>query len=153
MSLWASAILLLMLTHRASWMHYKKGNNTRIAPVKETEQQQRTVRFNLNIMRTGGSALLLLATIVLCFIAVSENRSVRGFEPRCMCARVTDKYIPPSAILKIEMFLPGPGCSKLQIIATMKHRIRVCLDPEAEWGRTIVAFMHRNKKKTIYNLE
>lgn len=80
-------------------------------------------------------------------------------ELRCIC--LTTQSFHPGLIAKLQLILPGPHCSRLEIIATLKgHTQQVCLDPQAPG---IKEFIHnkmnnnnqknmKNKKRTLRRL-
>ncbi|NP_001075355.2 C-X-C motif chemokine 6 [Equus asinus] len=51
-------------------------------------------------------------------------------ELRCMCLTVTPG-IHPKMISSLQVFAVGPQCSKVEVVATLKNKKEVCLDPEA----------------------
>ncbi|XP_025032401.1 interleukin-8-like isoform X2 [Python bivittatus] len=62
-------------------------------------------------------------------------------EQRCQCISVTSVFIPFKTISSVHLISPRPGCSRLQVIATLKNGRSVCLDSEARWVKVIIRVM------------
>ncbi|XP_035877938.1 C-X-C motif chemokine 15-like isoform X2 [Phyllostomus discolor] len=77
---------------------------------------------------------LLLAVLVLgIFADPCESQ-----ELRCQCIQTHSSFIPVKFISKVQLILEGASCSRKEIIVTLKSGKLVCLDPEAEWVKTII---------------
>ncbi|XP_072600973.1 C-X-C motif chemokine 6-like [Vulpes vulpes] len=50
-------------------------------------------------------------------------------ELRCVCLTTTPG-IHPRMIAKVQVVAAGPQCPKVEVVATLKNRREVCLDPE-----------------------
>ncbi|XP_004419226.1 PREDICTED: C-X-C motif chemokine 6 [Ceratotherium simum simum] len=51
-------------------------------------------------------------------------------ELRCVCLTITPG-IHPRMISSLQVIAVGPQCPKVEVIATLKNKKEVCLDPEA----------------------
>ncbi|XP_036906903.1 C-X-C motif chemokine 13 [Sturnira hondurensis] len=49
---------------------------------------------------------------------------------RCQCTRVTRRMPRLNSIKRIKTFPPGNGCPRLEILAWLKNKTTVCLDPK-----------------------
>ncbi|XP_003932152.1 C-X-C motif chemokine 5 isoform X1 [Saimiri boliviensis] len=58
-------------------------------------------------------------------------------ELRCICLHTTER-VPPKMISNLQVFTPGPQCSKVEVIASMKNGEEVCLDPEAPFLKKVI---------------
>ncbi|XP_017368419.1 C-X-C motif chemokine 5 [Cebus imitator] len=58
-------------------------------------------------------------------------------ELRCICLHTTQR-VPPKMISNLQVFVPGPQCSIVEVIASMKNGEEVCLDPEAPFLKKVI---------------
>ncbi|XP_002745800.4 C-X-C motif chemokine 5 [Callithrix jacchus] len=58
-------------------------------------------------------------------------------ELRCICLHTTQRD-PPKMISNLQVFAPGPQCSKVEVIASMKNGEEVCLDPETPFLKKVI---------------
>ncbi|KAB0336853.1 hypothetical protein E2I00_017643, partial [Balaenoptera physalus] len=61
-------------------------------------------------------------------------------ELRCMCLTTTPG-IHPKMVSNLQVIAPGPQCSKVEVVATLKNRKEVCLDPEAPLIKKVIQKM------------
>ncbi|XP_025777146.1 platelet basic protein-like isoform X2 [Puma concolor] len=79
-----------------------------------------------------------LATAVAVPEHAAKHADVEPFvELRCLCMK-TVSGIHPSNIQNLEVLRAGPHCANVEVIATLKNRNKVCLDPEAPKIKKIV---------------
>ncbi|XP_072354023.1 alveolar macrophage chemotactic factor-like isoform X2 [Scyliorhinus torazame] len=83
---------------------------------------------------------LLLGTIVICLAA-------HGFcigtitNSRCKCVNVISNFIHPRKYQHVGVFNQGSYCRKVEIVITLKHGKRVCVNPETQWVKRMVSFL------------
>uniref|UniRef100_A0A2K6UPC5 C-X-C motif chemokine n=1 Tax=Saimiri boliviensis boliviensis TaxID=39432 RepID=A0A2K6UPC5_SAIBB len=85
---------------------------------------------------------LLLLLLTRCIPAsagplLSREFSQQPAELRCICLHTTER-VPPKMISNLQVFTPGPQCSKVEVIASMKNGEEVCLDPEAPFLKKVI---------------
>ncbi|XP_025032400.1 alveolar macrophage chemotactic factor-like isoform X1 [Python bivittatus] len=91
-------------------------------------------------------ASFLLLSLLVVLVSSAENASPTRVasvpeEQRCQCISVTSVFIPFKTISSVHLISPRPGCSRLQVIATLKNGRSVCLDSEARWVKVIIRVM------------
>ncbi|XP_038647746.1 interleukin-8-like isoform X2 [Scyliorhinus canicula] len=83
---------------------------------------------------------LLLGTIVICLAA-------HGFcigtitNSRCKCVNVISNFIHPRRYQHVGVFNQGSFCRKVEIVITLKHGKRVCVNPKTQWVKRMVSFL------------
>ncbi|KAF0885782.1 AMC2 factor, partial [Crocuta crocuta] len=68
-------------------------------------------------------------SLSLCLCAPAGPVAVIVRELRCVCLTTTPG-IHPKMIAKMQVIGAGPQCPKVEVIATLKNKKEVCLDPE-----------------------
>ncbi|XP_019323235.1 alveolar macrophage chemotactic factor-like [Panthera pardus] len=83
--------------------------------------------------RLSGSLCALLLLLLLLTppgpLASAGPVAVIVRELRCVCLTTTPG-IHPKMIAKMQVIAAGPQCPKVEVIATLKNKKEVCLDPE-----------------------
>ncbi|XP_067879772.1 interleukin-8-like [Heterodontus francisci] len=92
------------------------------------------------------NVLTLFVLYVLSTQAASIGRA--GMNLRCQCIKTSSTFIHPRFMENIEIVPSGPHCENVEIIATLKHMDRVCLDPVAHWVKKVIERMIKHSKKT-----
>lgn len=82
----------------------------------------------------SSGTFLLLAVLVLGILA----DPCESQELRCQCIQTYSDFVPPKFFTNIRLIPEGAYCSRKEIIVTLKDGRLVCLDPEAEWVKTII---------------
>ncbi|XP_049645822.1 C-X-C motif chemokine 6-like [Suncus etruscus] len=74
-------------------------------------------------------------------------------ELRCICLTVTQSSFHSSLISTLQLIFPGPHCSRLEILATLKGRTEpVCLDPQTPWIKGFIySKLNNNNQKSMKN--
>ncbi|XP_059867694.1 C-X-C motif chemokine 6 isoform X4 [Delphinus delphis] len=91
----------------------------------------------------SGSLCLLLALLLLTPpgpLASAGPVAVIVRELRCMCLTTTPG-IHPKMVSNLKVIAPGPQCSKVEVVATLKNKKEVCLDPEAPLIKKVIQKM------------
>ncbi|KAM9087234.1 C-X-C motif chemokine 6 [Eschrichtius robustus] len=91
----------------------------------------------------SGSLRLLLALLLLTPpgpLASAGPVAAIVRELRCMCLTTTPG-IHPKMVSNLQVIAPGPQCSKVEVVATLKNRKEVCLDPEAPLIKKVIQKM------------
>ncbi|XP_048461196.1 interleukin-8-like [Rhincodon typus] len=93
---------------------------------------------------------LTILTLFVIYLASTQAASLRhtGMSLRCQCIKTNSKFIHPKHMENIEIIPSGPHCPTIEIIATLKSRSQVCLDPNAVWVKKIIDMMINGPKKT-----
>ncbi|XP_075785493.1 alveolar macrophage chemotactic factor-like [Pelodiscus sinensis] len=81
---------------------------------------------------------LLLPLLLLAACAALCRGAPLASELRCQCVQTVSEMIHPKRIAHVELILGGPHCGVPEVIATMKHGKKVCLDPAAPWVKLII---------------
>ncbi|XP_069314181.1 C-X-C motif chemokine 6 [Eulemur rufifrons] len=69
-------------------------------------------------------------------------------ELRCICLNTTPRGVHPKNIATLQVIAPGPQCSKVEVIASLKDGKEVCLDPEAPLITKIIKkYLNSGNKK------
>ncbi|XP_036137071.1 growth-regulated protein homolog [Molossus molossus] len=93
---------------------------------------------------------LLRATLLL-LLLVAACRHAAGApvasELRCQCLQ-TKQGVHPKIIQSVEVTLPGPHCSQIEVIAILKDGQEVCLNPAAP---VVKIFLDKVLKKDSSN--
>uniref|UniRef100_A0A452TKN2 C-X-C motif chemokine n=1 Tax=Ursus maritimus TaxID=29073 RepID=A0A452TKN2_URSMA len=91
-----------------------------------------------HLARNSPPANLAYNGVSLCAAAGPVSTIVR--ELRCMCLTTTPG-IHPRMITKMQVVAAGPQCSKVEVVATLKNKKEVCLDPETPVMKKIIQKM------------
>lgn len=59
-------------------------------------------------------------------------------ELRCQCIQITSELIPCEFIKTIKVIYKNIYCSRMEVIAVLKNRNAICLDPNAKWVKTLI---------------
>nr|XP_025041604.1 growth-regulated alpha protein-like [Pelodiscus sinensis] len=81
---------------------------------------------------------LLLPLLLLAAFAALCRGAPLASELRCQCLQTMFDVIHPKRIARVELIPEGPHCEVPEVIATMKHGKKVCLDPAAPWVKLII---------------
>ncbi|CAD7669039.1 unnamed protein product [Nyctereutes procyonoides] len=68
-------------------------------------------------------------------------------ELRCVCLTATPG-IHPRMIAKVQVVAAGPQCPKVEVIATLKNKREVCLDPETPVLKKVIQKILDSGRKT-----
>ncbi|XP_075785494.1 growth-regulated alpha protein-like [Pelodiscus sinensis] len=93
------------------------------------------------------SLLLPLLLLVAC-AALCRGAPMAG-ELRCQCVQTVFEVIHPKRIAHVELIPEGPHCEVPEVIATMKHGKKVCLDPAAPWVKLIITKILNSKSNKL----
>ncbi|XP_048408425.1 interleukin-8-like [Stegostoma tigrinum] len=93
---------------------------------------------------------LTILTLFVVYLVSTQAASLRhtGVSLRCQCIKTNSKFIHPKHMENIEIIPSGPHCSTVEIIATLKRRSQMCLDPNSVWVKKIIDMMTNATKKT-----
>ncbi|XP_045387841.1 alveolar macrophage chemotactic factor-like [Lemur catta] len=100
----------------------------------------------------SGSLCALLALLLL----LSPPRPLASAGPvaavvrelRCICLNTTPRGVHPKNIVNLQVIAPGPQCSKVEVVASLKDGKEVCLDPEAPLIMKIIKkYLNSGNKK------
>ncbi|XP_067871849.1 interleukin-8-like [Heterodontus francisci] len=83
--------------------------------------------------------LLLLGTIVI-FLATHGLSIGILTSSRCKCVKVISKFIHPKNYQNVNVFPQGSYCRKVEIVITLKHGKKVCVNPKVRWVKNAVSF-------------
>ncbi|XP_072354007.1 interleukin-8-like [Scyliorhinus torazame] len=97
----------------------------------------------------NGKVTLTVLTLFVLYVAAIQAASLRhaGLSLRCQCIKTNSKFIHPRRMEDVDIFPSGPHCSNVEIIATLKNGIPVCLDPEASWVKKLIDMIIKSSKK------
>ncbi|XP_034364129.1 C-X-C motif chemokine 15-like [Arvicanthis niloticus] len=59
-------------------------------------------------------------------------------ELRCQCIKTKSEPIPLQFIKTIQVIFWNIYCNRMEVIATLKNGDLICLNPDAEWVKTLV---------------
>ncbi|XP_010151025.1 PREDICTED: growth-regulated alpha protein-like, partial [Eurypyga helias] len=59
-------------------------------------------------------------------------------ELRCHCIQSVTGLMLLKHLANVEIIPKGPHCNTMEIIATLKNRQQICLDPQAKWVKMII---------------
>uniref|UniRef100_UPI00398E3429 interleukin-8-like n=1 Tax=Pristiophorus japonicus TaxID=55135 RepID=UPI00398E3429 len=98
----------------------------------------------------NSKVVLTILALSLLYMASTQAASIgrTGMNLRCQCVKTSSKFIHPKFMANIEIIPSGPHCGNVEIIATLKSSIRVCLDPNASWVKKIIDRMITVSEKT-----
>ncbi|XP_045735388.1 C-X-C motif chemokine 6-like [Mirounga angustirostris] len=99
---------------------------------------------------TSGSLCALLLLLLLTPpgpLASAGPVSTIVRELRCVCLTTT-QGIHPRMITKIQVIAAGPQCSKVEVLATLKNKKEVCLDPETPVMKKVIQKILDSGRKT-----
>ncbi|XP_047575466.1 C-X-C motif chemokine 6-like [Lutra lutra] len=68
-------------------------------------------------------------------------------ELRCVCLTTTPG-IRPKMIAKVEVIAAGPQCSRVEVVAILKNKKEVCLDPENPVMKKVIQKILDSGRKT-----
>nr|XP_012600760.1 platelet factor 4 [Microcebus murinus] len=91
--------------------------------------------------RAGPGPLLLGLLLLTAAVATSTGASADPAEGagdlQCLCVK-TVSGIPPRLVTSLEVIKAGPHCPTAQLIATLKHGQKICLDQQASRYKKII---------------
>ncbi|XP_055521912.1 interleukin-8-like [Leucoraja erinacea] len=79
--------------------------------------------------------------LLLCAVTAQGIPSL-GLQGRCNCIRTTSAFIHPMLIRSLKYIPGGSHCENTEIIITLRHKRKVCVNPDAKW---VQAFINANK--------
>ncbi|XP_055496390.1 interleukin-8-like [Leucoraja erinacea] len=88
--------------------------------------------------RAAGVTILIL---LLCAVTAQGFPSL-GLYGRCHCIRTRSVFIHPKFIRSLKYIPGGAHCENTEIIITLRHKRKVCVNPDAKW---VQAFINANK--------
>ncbi|XP_072261437.1 interleukin-8-like [Pyxicephalus adspersus] len=94
-----------------------------------------------NTLLTMKATMTILAVLAVCLMCItfSEGKTlVSAQELRCQCVKTESKPISARHFLNLEVIPKGPHCKNVEVIATMKKGLMVCLEPTAPWVKRII---------------
>ncbi|KAM5191773.1 interleukin-8-like [Mantella aurantiaca] len=99
-------------------------------------------------MKATMTILAVLSVFLVC-ITLSEGRTlISAQELRCQCIKKESKQISAKHFLTLEVIPKGPHCRHVEVIATMKSGLQVCLEPTATWVKKIIDKFLNSAKTT-----
>ncbi|XP_041121242.1 alveolar macrophage chemotactic factor-like [Polyodon spathula] len=88
---------------------------------------------------------MILALLTVCIASAVDVSGHSG--SRCLC-RNTQEGFSVRRITKVEIIPRSSSCDNIEIIATLKNGIQVCLNPEAaRVQKALGRLMERNSSK------
>ncbi|XP_006143023.1 C-X-C motif chemokine 10 [Tupaia chinensis] len=92
------------------------------------------------------SAILLFCLI---FLALSGTQGVPlSRTVRCTCITISNKFVHPKALEKLEIIPASQSCPRVEIIATMKKNAeKRCLDPESKAIKNLLKAVSKERSK------
>ncbi|XP_004280257.1 C-X-C motif chemokine 13 [Orcinus orca] len=95
---------------------------------------------------TQGSLLLVLLACSLSPVhGVLETYNTNL---KCKCMRETFNFVSLFLIGKLQIFPPGNGCPNTEIIAWMKNKSVICLNPRAKWTQKLMRMSRKSAFST-----
>lgn len=107
----------------------------------------------------GGSRSLFTVLSFLLLLTLPQHLAEGGpsavltatTELRCVCLTITSR-VNPKMIANMEVIAAGPQCPRVEVIAKLKNKKEVCLDPEAPLMKKIIQkILNSGNKKTKRN--
>uniref|UniRef100_A0A8C8ZGK4 C-X-C motif chemokine n=1 Tax=Prolemur simus TaxID=1328070 RepID=A0A8C8ZGK4_PROSS len=108
------------------------------------------------VARVPGPSGSLCALLALLLLLLSPPRPLASAGPvaavvrelRCICLNTTPRGVHPKNIVNLQVIAPGPQCSKVEVVASLKDGKEVCLDPEAPLIMKIIKkYLNSGNKK------
>ncbi|XP_049646262.1 C-X-C motif chemokine 13 [Suncus etruscus] len=62
---------------------------------------------------------------------------------KCQCMKISRSFIPSHEIKQVQIFPPGNGCPKEEIILVKKKGKPVCLNPQVKWIQRILKSLRK----------
>ncbi|XP_061047005.1 C-X-C motif chemokine 13 [Eubalaena glacialis] len=95
---------------------------------------------------TQGSLLLVLLACSLSPVrGVLETYNTNL---KCKCIRETFNFVSILLIGKLQILPPGNGCPNTEIIAWMKNKSVICLNPGAKWTQKLMRVSRKSAFST-----
>ncbi|XP_026208436.1 growth-regulated alpha protein-like [Anabas testudineus] len=94
-------------------------------------------------MKTALPRIVFLACMVICFSALSANRSIL----QCRCVK-KGEMVDPSQIVNIKVNKPSSYCSRKEVIVQLKNYTSACLDPKGLFTIKLLKVWHKKTKNT-----
>ncbi|APT40036.1 Rh158.2 [macacine betaherpesvirus 3] len=102
-------------------------------------------------MEHGFSKKLVPATLLMLLLIGRISSDIEVLE-RCYCLQTT-QGISAKNIKSVELKEPRDACPKLEVIATLKNGLEVCLNPDAPMVKKIVKRIRDYESKQIKQLQ
>ncbi|ELW70489.1 C-X-C motif chemokine 10 [Tupaia chinensis] len=96
------------------------------------------------------SAILLFCLI---FLALSGTQGVPlSRTVRCTCITISNKFVHPKALEKLEIIPASQSCPRVEIIATMKKNAeKRCLDPESKAIKNLLKAVSKERRPSPHH--
>ncbi|XP_078268293.1 interleukin-8-like isoform X1 [Rhinoraja longicauda] len=91
--------------------------------------------------------LSILALFMLSATSIQASMGSSGMNLRCRCINTSSTFIHPKFMENIDIIPPGPHCETVNIIASLKSGIMVCLEPKAIWVQKVINRMINKSRK------
>ncbi|MBN3280960.1 CXCL7 protein, partial [Polyodon spathula] len=89
--------------------------------------------------------VILLALLTVCIASAVDVSGHSG--SRCLCRNAQEGF-PVRRIIKVEIIPRSSSCDNIEIIATLKNGIQMCLNPEApRVQKALGQLMEKNNSK------
>ncbi|KAM3821657.1 C-X-C motif chemokine 2-like [Vipera latastei] len=123
---------------------YSESTVPCLAIYKSIKSLQRALRSILQPPRRKMDRQLFSASFLLLFFLMGLVSSTGNASPnednRCQCNR-KEPSVSPRNIHSVNLIQPGPHCSVLQVLATLKNGTETCLNPEAPWVQRFIQIL------------
>ncbi|XP_012515296.1 PREDICTED: platelet factor 4-like [Propithecus coquereli] len=80
---------------------------------------------------------LLFLTAAVATTSASADPEDGAGDLQCLCVKTTSR-VPPKQVTSLEVIKAGPHCPTAQLIATLKHGQKICLDQQASPYKKII---------------
>ncbi|XP_076998532.1 C-X-C motif chemokine 13 [Tamandua tetradactyla] len=90
------------------------------------------------------SASLLLLLLVISLSPVHGVLEANYTNLKCNCFRELSS-VSMRNISRLQVFPAGNGCPKVEIIAWMKNKSVICLNPHINWLQKLLTVLHKEK--------
>ncbi|XP_072120571.1 interleukin-8-like [Mobula birostris] len=88
------------------------------------------------------TSVTVLSLIALCLVFTDALPRLTK-QKRCKCISSMDSLTENMKVTNIKVFFRQPFCSNIEIIVNLENSRRVCLNPNAELGKAIIASMRK----------
>ncbi|KAG7458458.1 hypothetical protein MATL_G00220370 [Megalops atlanticus] len=93
------------------------------------------------------AAVRVVAICLMCLAGFSEG--FRSHALRCKCIKKETRFIGRNNVKEIQVIPSSTHCTEVEVIATLKGGLQICLDPSAPWVRAAIRRSLRRAQREL----
>ncbi|KAM9447166.1 C-X-C motif chemokine 11-1-like isoform 1-T1 [Clarias gariepinus] len=94
----------------------------------------------------SATTISVLSLVIFALTAMLCEGRVEEKAERCFCKTKAKERVRPALVKMFEIFPPSASCLNTEIILSLKHGMKVCLDPKGKQGQKFLSGQKQKKK-------